>query len=334
MRFANPNFLLLVFVLPLFALALYLRYRRGWALVRRYARDGLAQRLGAGMGAARRVVAALLLLCALLLAIIAGARPQWGFEDRQLISSGVDLIIAVDVSRSMLAEDYKPNRLVRAKELLQNLIWALKGDRVGIIAFAGDAAIVCPLTSDYAMARATLDGLDTSTVAKPGTDIGRAIDVTLGAFELAARGDKVLVLLTDGEDHGGRALAMAERAAKAGVRIFCLGIGTTEGMPIPEGSGYKEDKEGKLITTRLDFETLSRLSELTGGAAFKANPSGIAEIQPLLAEIEKLQKAEGQEMVFRVYHERFPWFVGATLILLCAEMFVFETRRREEASQE
>lgn len=331
MRFANPNFLLLVFLLPVVVLALYLRSRRILALKRRYADENLAQRLSAGQSAVRRVVAALLLLSGLLLAIIAGARPQWGFEDRQLVSTGVDILIAVDVSRSMLAEDYKPNRLARAKELLQNLIWALKGDRVGIIAFAGEAAIVCPLTTDYAMARAALEGLETSSVAKPGTDIGRTIDVALGAFELAARGDKVLVLLTDGEDHGGQALALAERAARAGVRIFCVGIGTTEGMPIPEGTGYKEDKEGKLITTRLDFETLSRISEITGGAAFKANPTGIAEIQPLLAEIEKLQKAEGQEMVFRVYHERFPWFLGAALFLLGAELFVFDTRRREEA---
>jgi Ca-activated chloride channel family protein len=334
MKFANPTFLLLVFALPLIALFLYWREKRRATLRVRFAAEHLHRFVVSRPSSARRIAAAILLLSGIAAAIVAGARPQWGYEDRRIVSAGIDLVIAVDVSKSMLAEDYKPNRLTRAKELLQNILWSLKGDRVGIVAFAGDGAIVCPLTSDYAMAKAALQGIDTSSVSKPGTDLGRAIDVALGALELAAQGDKVIVLLTDGEDHGGHAIEMAEKAAKAGVRIYCIGIGTTEGMPIPEEGSYKVDKQGRIVSTRLDFATLTKIAELTKGGAFKANPSGTAEIQPILTEIERMQHRAEQETVFRIYHERFPWFVGLALVLLIAEMFVFETcgKAEEEAA--
>jgi Ca-activated chloride channel family protein len=330
MRFANPSFLLLIFSLPLLGVVLFWRERYRARLRERYATSNLHTRLVRSMSRPRRRASALAVLIAFVLIIVAGARPQWGYEDRHIQSAGIDLIIAVDVSKSMLAEDYKPNRLARAKDLLQNIIWSLKGDRVGIVAFAGDAAVVCPLTSDYAMARASLQGLDTNTVSRPGTDIGRAIDVALGAFELAAQGDKVLVLLTDGEDHGGRAREFAQRAAKAGVKIFCIGIGTTQGMPIPEDSGYKTDKQGRVVATKLDFSLLTEIAELTKGNAVKANPTGIAELQPILAAIENMQRTQQQETVVRVYKERFPWFAALALALLIIEMFVFETRGRVE----
>ncbi|MCX7626041.1 MAG: VWA domain-containing protein [Candidatus Sumerlaeaceae bacterium] len=330
MRFANPNFLLLVFAVPLYIFLLYWRERYREILRKKYATARVQPKLINTPNRWRRRLASALYLLGILLAVIAGARPQWGYEDRRLQSAGTDLIIAVDTSKSMLAEDYKPNRLARAKELLQNIIWSLKGDRVGIIAFAGDAAVVCPLTADYAMARTTLEGLDVNTVSQPGTDIGRAIDVALGAFELAAQGDKVLVLLTDGEDHGGRAREMAEQAAGLGVRIYCIGIGTTQGMPIPEDGSYKTDRSGRLVSTKLDFATLTQIAEITKGTVVKANPSGVSEIQPIIGEIERMQRSQQQETVVRVYTERFPWFLAVALCLLGLEMFVFESRRRHE----
>lgn len=330
MRFANPNFLLLIFAVPLYWIVWYWRERYREKLRVRYAAASLHPKLINTPKRWPRRIAGGLFLSAIVMAIIAGARPQWGYEDRRIQSAGIDLIIAVDTSKSMLAEDYKPNRLARAKELLQNIIWSLKGDRVGIVAFAGDAAVVCPLTSDYTMARATLEGLDVNAVSKPGTDIGRAIDVALGAFELAAQGDKVLILLTDGEDHGGQAREMAERAAKQGVRIYCIGIGTTQGMPIPEDGGYKTDKSGRVVSTKLDFATLTQIAEITKGTVIKANPSGISEIQPILADIERMQHSQQQETIVRVYTERFPWFLAVALCLLILEMFVFDSRQRRE----
>lgn len=331
MRFATPNFLLLIFALPLVGTLWYLMQRRKRQLAERFATPNLLPVLAVRKSSDRALWKGILLLAGAAAAIFAGARPQWGYEDRKIVSAGADVLIAVDVSRSMLAEDYKPNRLARAKELLTNILWGLKGDRVGVVAFAGDAAVVCPLTSDYSMARAALEGLDTSTVSTPGTNIGRAIDVALGAFDVAARGDKILVLLTDGEDHEGQAVAMAERAAKSGVKIFAIGIGTTQGMPIPDERGsYKTDREGKLVSTRLDFNTLTQIAERTAGAALKANPSGSSELQPILSELEKVRHAQNQETVVRVYHERFPWFVALALILLTLEMFVLETRTSRE----
>jgi Ca-activated chloride channel family protein len=335
MRFATINLLMLVFALPFVAALLYWRERRKRKLLESFATPNLLNTLAKTKSVTLVLVKSTLFMAALLAAIFASARPQWGFEDRRLVSRGIDLLIAVDVSKSMLAEDYKPNRLARAKELLKNIIWSLKGDRVGIIAFAGDAAVICPLTTDYSMAHAALEGLDTSSVSAPGTDIGRAIDVAMGAFELAAQGDKVLVLLTDGEDHEGRAIEMAEKAAKAGIRIFAIGLGTTQGMPIPDEQhgGYKVDREGKVVTSKLDFSLLTRIAEITKGMAIKANPSGASDIIPILQEIEKMQQSQQQETVFRVYKERFQWFLGLALVLLVLEMFIFEMRTRREVHE-
>ena len=330
MRFANPHFLWLLLALPALVGLLALRGWRRRRLLARFAEASLHPYLAPNFSPHLYRIKQMLLVAAAALLIIGGARPQWGYEERRIVSRGIDLLIAVDVSQSMLAQDYKPNRLARAKDLLQNILWELKGDRVGIIAFAGEAVIQCPLTIDYGMAKAALDTLDTNAVATPGTNIGAAIDAAIRAFDTAASGERVLILLTDGEDHEGQGVTMAEKAKAHKIRIHTIGIGTSEGMPIPvEGGSYKQDKEGRLVATKLDFATLSKIAEITGGQAIKANPEGIAELVPILSDIEKTVKTQQQDTVFRVYTERFAWFVIPALLLLCIEALMQCYVRRE-----
>jgi len=330
MRFGLPHVLWALFALPFVAGLLWWSRYRATAVARRFAEAGLWERITPTHSAARSALKPALLLLSLALVILAAARPQWGYEDRVLSSRGLDLVVAVDTSLSMLAQDYKPNRLARARDLLRNVIWQVRGDRVGVIAFAGSAVVKCPLTLDYRMALTALDLIDENAVETRGTAIGTAIRTALKAFEAGSGGERVLILLTDGEDQGSDPGGAADEAARAGVRIYTVGIGTTQGMPIPMPDGqYKADRTGKVVNSRLDFDTLAEIARKTGGKAVKANPSGRAELNVIFEDLEQLELTQQQERVFRVYHERFQWFLWPATILLAWE--ALETGRRRRA---
>jgi Ca-activated chloride channel family protein len=330
MRFANPDALWALLALPVLALLVAWGIRRRRAMLGRFASLPLALAYLAPRFSPSRLrgKGALLVAAAACLAF-AAARPQWGFEDRKMLSRGIDMIVAVDTSLSMLAQDYKPDRLARAKELLQDIIWSAKGDRLGVIAFAGDAYVMCPLTLDYSMASSVLKSLSVNTVPVRGTNVAGALNQALNAFATGSGGERVLVLLTDGEDHGGAAIDAAERAAKEKVKVYTIGIGTSNGMPIPLPDGsYKQDREGKIVSTKLDFSTLTKISQLTGGKAVRAQAGGSADLQPVLADIEKMQKVNQQDTTYRVWTERFQWFLGPAIILLVLEALVTDASRR------
>lgn len=319
MRFANPHILWgLLGVMPLMALLWWGMRRRERALLR-FAAPALVPHLATNYSRSRIYGKAGLFAVAVCCVIVASARPQWGYEDRHIITRGLDIMVAVDTSLSMLAQDYKPSRLARAKELLQQVIWQAKGDRVGVMAFAGNAFIQCPLTLDYTMARVALETIGPNTVPTPGTAVGLAIDTACKAFEAGSQGERVLILLTDGEDQGSNPIEEAQKAAKAGVRIYTIGIGTTQGVPIPEGNTYKQDKKGRVVNSRLDLDTLRKISALTGGKTIKANERGMAELDVILGDIAGLQKAQKEEEVRRVYTERFQWFLLPAILLLIWE---------------
>lgn len=319
MRFALPHVLWALLGLPFLGLFLAWGLRRRRLLLERYASPRLLPALGTPVRDWRLWLRPVLVLSATTLLIFAAARPQWGYEDRKVISRGVDILVAVDTSASMLAEDYRPNRLERAKDLLQDIIWRARGDRVGVMAFAGSVAIQSPLTLDYSMASAALKSLGPQSVAAGGTAIGKAIDAAVEAFKTASTGERVLVLLTDGEDQGSEPIDAAERAVKAGVKIYTIGIGTSQGVPIPTDRGYKTDSAGQQVISKLDFQTLTRIAQITGGKAVKANPRGGAELDTILGDLEQLSKAEHQDRIYRVYKERFQWFLLPAILLLAWE---------------
>ncbi len=331
MIFGNPQYLWLLVGWPVLALL-------GWRALAW--RDSLAGRLGdrALVGRLspsstrrwrrRRLV---LLLAAAALMIVAAARPQYGRIERTLDSSGVNVIVAVDVSPSMRARDVEPDRLERARASLRLLLGRLAGERVGIVAFAGEAVLQCPLTSDLTMARVALDSLDVDSVASAGTDIGAAISAAVRAFEHdGAEGGRVLVLLTDGEDHEGRAVEAAEQAAARGIAIFAIGIGSEIGVPLhePQG-GFKTDREQRTVTTALRMPTLARVARLTGGEALAAGDAPEAAIGAVAAAIDRQQRARFEERRVVTHQDRFSWFLfpALGLMLLALVMRPESTRR-------
>lgn len=254
---------------------------------------------------------------ALLLGALAG--PQWGVELLETRASLRQAIVAVDVSLSMRAQDVKPSRLDRAKESLSLLLDQLRGERVGVVAFAGESHTVCPLTHDIDAAKQMLGALEVGAVPTPGTAIGSAIR-TGAAMIGRYTGTKTVVLLTDGEDHGSDPLGAAREAAASGVRVFAIGIGSPEGEPIPmEGGGYKKESRGSTVISRLDEGTLARVAESTGGNYFRSSP-GMDEIVQIAAKIKAGGAAAGLTGTAARWRNRYPWPLALAFLLLALEM--------------
>jgi Ca-activated chloride channel family protein len=276
-----------------------------------------------------QTVKAVLLLLSVLFILLSLARPQWGEKKQNVQSRGLDIIIAVDTSTSMLAEDQKPNRLERAKHALDSFVSLLRGDRVGIITFAGTSFLSCPLTLDYDAAKMYLSIIDEYSIPVPGTDLAEAIRQSIRAFEVGENKYKVLVLLTDGENHDADVLEAAKEAKQAGIVIYAVGIGSPTGEPIPlrdqNGviTGYKKDKEGKIVTSRLDEETLIRIASLTGGKYYNATDSE-RELALIHQDIERMEKKDLKSSLLNRYEDQFPWFLFPAFILLLVEMILPE----------
>ena len=265
--------------------------------------------------------------------VLALARPQIGTKLELARRRGLDVMIAVDISASMLAEDIKPNRLLKAKHAISSLIDRLSGDRVGLIAFAGTSFVQCPLTTDYATARLLLDALDVDTISQGGTEISEAISKAATSFNQEESKYKVLVFFTDGEDHGEKAMEAAKSAFKGGIRIFCVGVGSPDqGAPIPlrESSGkfldYKRDRNGELVVTKLDDLLLREIAQLTHGNYYQATPSE-KEIVLLYEDLASLERREIEERQFTQYEERFQYFLVFALLFLVWELLLTDGKR-------
>ncbi len=314
---------------------LAVRARRRRAAARLIASELLARlsrRESGGRFATRTLLAGL----AMSLIFVALARPLFGTKLEVVTRRGVDVVVAIDTSLSMLTEDVKPNRLGFAKRVVLDLFDRLGADRVGIVAFAGDAFTVCPLTLDQAAARMFLDDIGPYTVSEPGTAIGTAIRKGIRAFGRQRGKHKVLLLLTDGEDHDTDPVGAAKEAKKEGIVIHAIGFGTGEGAPIPlkeEGSvkEYKKSKEGKVVMSRLDEEMLARVAGKTGGRYFRATP-GEAEIDRIVSDIEGMEKRELSQKLQVMKEERFQIPLLAAIILLLVEELLRAVPRRRTAA--
>jgi Ca-activated chloride channel homolog len=268
--------------------------------------------------AARRRRGAALRLSALALMLLALAGPQWGIELVETRGSARQVVVAVDVSLSMQTQDVKPSRLERAKASLSLLLDQLKGDRVGVVAFAGDAQVICPLTSDVDAAKELLGALEVGAIPTPGTSIGGALRL---ATAMVGRypGSKTVVLLTDGEDHKSDPLGAAKEAAASGVRVFTVGIGSPEGEPIPlEGGGYKKDLRGSTVVSRLGEETLAAMARAAGGEYARSSP-GEDEITGIAAKIKEGEAARGLSGTAARWQDRYAWPLGLAFALLLLE---------------
>ena len=333
-RFANEYALYLLLLLPALAVFFYLVWRWKKSALQRFGNLLLLQQLTPAFSRGRRHGKFALLLAALASMILALARPQLGTALEEVKRKGVDVFVAIDVSNSMLAEDIPPSRLAKARREVSSLINKLQGDRIGLIAFAGEAFVQCPLTLDYGAAKIFLDVLSPNLIPTPGTDLGKAMTLALQSFEGEGleRKYKVLVLITDGENHDEDVMPAAEEAERQGVVIYTVGIGSPQGVPIPlaeEGgglTGYKKSRSGEVIVTKLDELTLEKIALQTGGKYYRASSSE-AELERIYEDISNMEKKELASLKFSQFEERFQYVLFLGLIFLLAELLLPERRK-------
>jgi Ca-activated chloride channel family protein len=297
-------------------------------MLNRFASAEMVARLTAGLSRPRSVFKAGLILLGLIAGIVALTEIRYGFTWEEVKREGVDIVVALDVSDSMLVEDAETggqlSRLERAKREISDLLVLLEGDRIGLVAFAGTAFVECPLTLDYGAAEIFLDAIDTDLIPIKGTNLAEAIRVSVGAFEGGSHPSQAIILITDGEDHSGQAVAAAQEAKLAGVRIFTIGIGRDEGAPIPiQGGGFRRDRRGEIVLSRLDEPTLQRIALDTGGR-YVRSVTGDVDLEQIysLGVKATLEDQELESKRRQRWEERFQWFVALTLILLMIEPLI------------
>lgn len=344
MRFFEPIYLLALILIPIIGMFLWWSISRKKKVLARFGDMPLIMRAASGISFGRQAGKGIMLLAAVLFLSLAAAKPQLGTHMEMMKREGVDIIIAVDVSKSMDAQDVKPgpiSRLEKAKQQIRSLITPdrLRGDRVGLVAFAGEAFTQCPLTLDYTAARMFLDVIDSDIIPTPGTAIGEAIRKGTQGFIREERKHKAMILLTDGEDHDTDPLGAADEARKQGIRVYTVGIGNPEGEPIPiynkrgERVGFKKDADGSVIISKMDETTLEKIALSTGGRYYRASPSEL-ELDKIYDDISKMEKKELEGKMLLQYDDRFQWPLALALLFIIWEVFIPERVRVQKKAPE
>lgn len=333
MRFAEPMFLWGLLSLPLFALLFIYAYHRRKKLAARFVSLSMLPKLSTSVSPWRRLAKVTLLLFAIAFLFVALARPQWGRKMEHIERRGLDLVLLQDISLSMLAEDVKPNRLTRSRHEISSFLESLSGDRVGLVAFSGEAQVMVPLTLDYGTVQMMLREL-TPGWLMPGTNLEKAIRKGMDLYRNSGSAGQysVMILMSDGEELEAAAVNAAKEAAEMGIRIYTIGIGSREGVPIPVPSkngevAYKKDMQGNIVTTRLEDGTLQEIASATGGLYFYASP-GEFQLQKVLTEIASLEKKEQASDRMENYQDRYQIFLGLAALLFLIEALVSERGRK------
>ena len=335
MRFANPYILWLLLAVPLLVVGLALRYEWRRRMLAKLGHLPQIQRLVDSVSVPRRLIKAVLLTLGVTLVILSLARPQAGERSTLAPSVGLDIVVALDFSKSMLARDAYPSRVERAKAELGRLIDSIKGDRIGLVAFAGET-LSYPLTTDYSAAKLFWKQMSPLDMPVGGTALGKAI-VAATRLLSGVRGkgqprSQVIILLTDGEDHQSDPLEAAKEAARQGVRIYAVGIGSRSGEPVPmvneDGTvaGYMKKPDGSFVTTRLDSKTLETIAQTTKGKYINMDPRNFG-VEPILKQISGLKRSESKSRLIKHYDEVYTWFLLPGFFLLLLEVCIAERRR-------
>lgn len=325
-RFEDPIYLWLLLLIPLLAIVRFISLRSKRKKLKRLGDPELLSQLSPDVSKVRPAVKFWLLEAALALIVVMVARPQMGRQINSDKREGIETIIAMDISNSMLAQDVTPSRLEKSKMMVEDLVDHFNQDKIGLIVFAGDAFVQLPITSDYISAKMFLQNIDPSLIQTQGTDIGQAIDLAMHSFTQDAKTGKAIIVITDGEDHEGGAEEMAEKAHDAGINVYILGIGDPKGAPIPIGNGqYMKDKSGNTVMTALNEDMCKKVAAAGKGVYIHVDNSGIAEEQ-LDNELDKLQKGEINNVVYSDFDEQFQAVGILVILLLVIEVLVFETK--------
>ena len=325
-RFEDPIYLYLLVLIPLLALLRFFMVHQQKKRLRRFGDPELVRQLMPDVSRFRPLVKFCLLLAALALLIVTLARPHFGTKISHEKRTGIETIIAMDISNSMLAEDVTPSRLDRSKMMVENLVDHFTNDKIGLIVFAGDAFIQLPITSDYVSAKMFLSNIDPSMISVQGTDIAKAIDMASHSFTQQEGIGKAIIVITDGEDHEGGALEAAKNAKEKGLRVYVLGVGSPQGAPIPTGDGnYMKDQAGQTVMTGLNEEMCRQIAEAGGGAYIHVENNSSAQDQ-LDAELDKLAKKETESTIYSDYDEQFQAVAIIVLLLLILETCLLEAK--------
>ncbi len=330
-RFANPEYLYLLLIVPVFIILWVINDFRKKRAIQKLGNKELVLKLMPEMSAIRPLVKFILQLIAVLAGIIILARPQFGSKIEEVKRQGVEVIIALDVSNSMLAEDIQPDRLTRAKQSISRLVDNLENDKIGLIVFAGDAYTQIPITLDYVSAKMFLSTISPEMVPKQGTSIGAAINLGIRSFTPGDGKSKAMIIITDGENHEDDPLSQAEEAAKTGVVIHTIGIGSTEGVPVPivtyGKKDYLKDIEGNTVVSRIDEEILKKIALATGGNYVRASSTNIG-LDEIFGEIKQMKKQELESTMYTEYNDQFQIFAALALIMLIFDFIIMDRKNR------
>lgn len=336
LRFEHPEYLYWLLVIP-FLIAIYISIKIiNKRQFNKFADNKFIEFLVPLASRARSNTKFILFLLVITLSIFASANLQTGSKMEEVKREGIDLMFCIDISNSMNAEDIAPNRLERSKQAINNIINKLKGDRIGIVVFAGNAYVQLPITTDYAAAKLFLSTINTDLIPSQGTEIGTAINLAAKSLGNSEHG-KAIIIISDGEDHeNGDAVKAAQEAVKNGIKIYTIGMGLEDGAPIPlynqygKRTGYKKDREGNIVITKLDDNMLRQIAEIGDGIYRRASNSNVG-LDEIIDNINKAEKSEIDSKVFTDYEDQFQWFLGAAIVLLIIEILISSGKKDWES---
>lgn len=324
---AQPLYLLLILLIPLMFIAYWLMRRWRKRRIARFGDPDLVSSLAPLVPRRKGWLKLTLLSLALLFFAIGMAKPQLGAILKEKQVKGAEIMVVLDVSNSMLAEDYSPNRLERAKLAISKLVDELQGDRIGLIIFAGESFVQLPVTSDYVSAKIFLNSITTESVPVQGTAMGEAIRTAIKSFTSESENSRAIILITDGENHEDDPVSAAKDAVDMGARVFCIGVGSPEGKPIPMDGGLLKDNDGNIVVTRLDEKTLRDVASAGRGLYVRAGNTEFG-LNPVIDEIRSLDAKDFQSVVFEEYDEQYMYFFAIALIFMLIEFMISDTRNR------
>ena len=330
-RFAHPEYLYALYAVPLFILLFWYLVRNRRKLLGKFARKDIQKLLLPNYSWIKSTLKFGIIILVYILLVVAASNPQVGTRMEEVKQSGIDVYILLDVSLSMKAEDIKPNRLDRAKFQISNLIQKLRGDRIGLIIFAGQAYVQFPLTSDYSAANLFLNAVDVNSVPQQGTAIASAINLAVKSFDYKTSTQKAIVVITDGEDHQGDVMQAVKDAVAKDIKIYTIGLGSPDGVPIPiynntgQQIGFKKDNNGNVVLTKLDASILQEIASAGNGQYFHGS-NYEDQLNDIYNDLSKLEKTEFGVKKVTDYEDRFYYFLIPALILLILEFFISETK--------
>lgn len=326
-NFAQAQYLFLILLIPfffvLYALLLHIKKKK----IRKLGDPGLVSRLMPSVSRSKGWWKVVVFSIAFFFFSIGMSRPQIGAKLKEHRTEGVEIMLALDVSNSMLAEDYSPNRLERAKLAISRLVDKLRDDRIGLIVFAGSSFVQLPITTDYVSAKMFLNSISTESIPIQGTAMGDAINTAIRSFSAQSEKSRAIIVITDGENHEDDPVAAAKQAYDMGIRVYTIGVGSPEGEPIPMDGGLLKDKDGNIVVTKLNEESLKEVAKAGGGVYVRAGNSEFG-LNPIVDSIKKMNEEKFSSVVFEEFDEQYMYFFAIALVFLIIEMLIGDRKAK------